>query len=151
MPRCGRAGYGAGVAARVRDDPQAARLGRAARVLAQRDHLPFARWREPARARRCLGRLRCARSVLRARLALRSRRRGVLRAQIAVAACFLVAGCASAMPGPSVTTTASGMAEQMPVTVSKPDGRGPFAYPRCSMQSRVYRPVAPLLILIGDK
>jgi len=31
------------------------------------------------------------------------------------------------MPGPSVTTTASGVAEQMPVTVSKPDGPGPFA------------------------
>jgi dienelactone hydrolase len=51
----------------------------------------------------------------------------VLRAQIGVAACFIVAGCASAMPGPSVTTTASGVAEQMPVTVSKPDGPGPFA------------------------
>ncbi len=30
------------------------------------------------------------------------------------------------MPGPSITTTASGVAEQIPVMVSKPDGPGPF-------------------------
>jgi dienelactone hydrolase len=40
--------------------------------------------------------------------------------------CLLVAGCASAARGPSLTTMASGVAEQIPVTVSRPDGPGPF-------------------------
>lgn len=50
----------------------------------------------------------------------------MLRTLVALTACFLVAGCASATPGPSITTTASGVTEQIPVTVSKPDGPGPF-------------------------
>ena len=50
----------------------------------------------------------------------------MLRTPVALAACLLVAGCASAVSGPSITTTASGVVEQIPVTVSKPDGPGPF-------------------------
>lgn len=39
-----------------------------------------------------------------------------------------MAACASAsaVSGPSITTMASGVAEQIPVNVSKPDGAGPF-------------------------
>jgi dienelactone hydrolase len=44
----------------------------------------------------------------------------------ALAACLLVAGCAAPMPGLSITTTASGVSEQISVTVSKPEGPGPF-------------------------
>lgn len=51
----------------------------------------------------------------------------MLRTAIALAACLLAAACATAPPpGLSMTTTASGVAEQIPVTVSKPDGPGPF-------------------------
>lgn len=48
----------------------------------------------------------------------------MLRTPVAVAACLLVAGCAGATPGVSITTTTSG--EQIPITVSKPEGPGPF-------------------------
>ena len=51
----------------------------------------------------------------------------MLRTAIVLAACLLAAACATAPPpGASMTTTASGVAEQIPVTVSKPDGPGPF-------------------------
>jgi len=43
-----------------------------------------------------------------------------------MAGCLLLAGCATATPGPSITTTAFGVAEQIPVTASRPDGGGPF-------------------------
>jgi dienelactone hydrolase len=59
-------------------------------------------------------------------MALRVRRRGVLSALVPLVACLLVAGCATAVPGLSITTMASGAPEQIPVTVSKPDGAGPF-------------------------
>jgi dienelactone hydrolase len=42
-----------------------------------------------------------------------------------LAVCLLAAGCAAPMPGFSMTTT-SGVSEQIPVTVAKPDGPGPF-------------------------
>lgn len=51
----------------------------------------------------------------------------MLSGPVALTTCFFLAGCASAMPGPSITTTASGVIEHIPVTVSKPDGPGPFA------------------------
>ena len=50
----------------------------------------------------------------------------MLRRRIAVAACLVVAGCAGTTAGMSVTTTASGVTEQIPVTLSKPEGPGPF-------------------------
>ena len=50
----------------------------------------------------------------------------MLRPLLALVACAVVAGCAPAMTGPSITTTATGIAEQIPVSVSKPDGPGPF-------------------------
>lgn len=50
----------------------------------------------------------------------------MLRAPAGVAACLLVAGCAGATPGMSITTTASGVTEHIPVTVTKPAGAGPF-------------------------
>jgi dienelactone hydrolase len=50
----------------------------------------------------------------------------MLSALVRLAACLVVAGCASAAPGPSITTTASGVPERIPVTVSRPEGPGPF-------------------------
>ena len=50
----------------------------------------------------------------------------MLSARAGLAACLVIAGCASAAPGPSITTLSSGVSEQIPVTVSKPDGPGPF-------------------------
>jgi dienelactone hydrolase len=50
----------------------------------------------------------------------------VLTLLVGVAVSLLVAACATAVPGLSITTTASGVAEQIPVTVSKPEGPGPF-------------------------
>jgi dienelactone hydrolase len=50
----------------------------------------------------------------------------MLRMRGGLAACLLIAGCASATPGQSITTTASGVIEQIPVTVSKPDRPGPL-------------------------
>ena len=40
--------------------------------------------------------------------------------------CLLVAGCAGATPGMSIATTTSAGTEHIPVTVSKPEGPGPF-------------------------
>jgi dienelactone hydrolase len=52
----------------------------------------------------------------------------MLRTTFALATCLLVAACAGTPPpsGLSMTTTAYGVAEQIPVTVAKPDGSGPF-------------------------
>ena len=39
----------------------------------------------------------------------------------------ILGGCGGVISGPSITTTApSGVSEQIPVTLSKPDGSGPF-------------------------
>ena len=49
------------------------------------------------------------------------------RTPLGLVGCFIiVAGCSTAMPGPSMTRMASGVAEQIPVTVSRPDEPGPF-------------------------
>lgn len=51
----------------------------------------------------------------------------MLSRSIAPVLCLLVAACAGAPPsGPSMTTMATGVSEQSPVSVSKPDGPGPF-------------------------
>ena len=50
----------------------------------------------------------------------------MLSGPVALTACFFLAGCASAMPGPSITTTASGVIEHIPVTRSKPGTSRPF-------------------------
>jgi dienelactone hydrolase len=50
----------------------------------------------------------------------------MLRTAVGLATCLVVAGCAGATPGLSITSTASGVSEQIPVIVSKPDGLGPF-------------------------
>ena len=42
-------------------------------------------------------------------------------------AAAILSGCGGAISGPSITTTApGGVSEQIPVTLSKPDGAGPF-------------------------
>jgi dienelactone hydrolase len=52
--------------------------------------------------------------------------RGVA-AVLALALSLSVAGCASALSGPSITTTTpNGTSEQIPVELSKPEGSGPF-------------------------
>ena len=43
-----------------------------------------------------------------------------------LAALLILGGCAAATSGPSITTSAYGIAEQIPTTVLKPDGPGPF-------------------------
>jgi dienelactone hydrolase len=50
----------------------------------------------------------------------------VLKTLVGLTACLAIAGCAGAPAGLSMTTTASGVPEQIPVTVSKPAGPGPF-------------------------
>ena len=50
----------------------------------------------------------------------------MIRARVGLMAGLMIAACSSAMPGPSMTTTAFGVAEQIPVSVSRPDGLGPF-------------------------
>src|SRR6266550_4253968 len=50
----------------------------------------------------------------------------MLRTGVAVAACLLIAGCAGTTPDMSITSTTSGVTAHIPVTVSKPDGPGPF-------------------------
>jgi len=91
----------------------------------------------------------------------------------------VVAGCAPVAPQPGLhitTRVPGGGAEQIPATLSKPDGPGPFAAvvliqdcsapgagllergfaaavaldPRCAPRG-VYRPTAPVLILIGER
>jgi dienelactone hydrolase len=48
-------------------------------------------------------------------------------AALALALSLSVAGCASALSGPSITTTTpNGTSAQIPVELSKPDGSGPF-------------------------
>jgi dienelactone hydrolase len=39
---------------------------------------------------------------------------------------LLLGGCLGAVSGPTITTTAYGVSEQLPVEVSRPDGPGPF-------------------------
>jgi len=51
----------------------------------------------------------------------------MLRRLLALVPFLLVlAGCVGATSGSSITTTKYGLSEQIPVTVSKPDGPGPF-------------------------
>src|SRR3989442_2083425 len=54
------------------------------------------------------------------------RRHGLTVLALGMAAAIL-SGCGGAISGPSITTTApGGVSEQIPVTLSKPDGPGPF-------------------------
>ena len=49
------------------------------------------------------------------------------RFAFALALCVAITGCASALIGPSITTTTpNGTSEQIPVELSKPEGSGPF-------------------------
>src|SRR5436309_891561 len=55
-----------------------------------------------------------------------SRRRALTLMALGLSAAAL-SGCGGTLSGPSITTTApSGVSEQIPVTLSKPDGPGPF-------------------------
>jgi dienelactone hydrolase len=56
-----------------------------------------------------------------------ARRAPALSTRRALVAACLLAGCASATSGPSITTTApGGVIEQIPAAIRRPDGPGPF-------------------------
>ena len=57
----------------------------------------------------------------------RLRTLGFGRSVIALVLCVAVAGCASTLSGPTITTTTpNGTSEQIPAEIAKPDGAGPF-------------------------